>query len=267
MPEEGSAVDAAWIHFVLQSAETALRQQRAEPGGPGARHRFAQPRPDLAGGALCRLQGDVAGEALDDDDVDLAGADIVAFDIAAIFDRQALHLLQPEMGFLDLFRALDFLDADIQQADLGTIDMEQCAGHAGTHQGKVAELLGIGADVGADVENDRFGADRRPDRGNRGALDIAERLEQEAIERHQRAGVAGGDCDGSPALAHGLKGQPHARPLAAADRMARLVGHADGVGGVDDLDAAYERLFLVHERTDAGFIAEHDVADAGMSHR
>ena len=44
---------------------------------------------DLPGGSLGGLQRDVAGEAFDDDDIDDALADLVAFDEAAIVDAAA----------------------------------------------------------------------------------------------------------------------------------------------------------------------------------
>ena len=52
------------------------------------RHRVLQILADLLGGALGRLQRDVAGEALDHDHVDLALADLVALDEAVVVERQ-----------------------------------------------------------------------------------------------------------------------------------------------------------------------------------
>ena len=72
-------------------------------------------------------------------------------------------------GFLDLFLALDLLDADIEQADGRPLDAEQRARHGRAHDGEIDELVRVGADRGADVEHDALAAHGRPDRGDRRA--------------------------------------------------------------------------------------------------
>ena len=97
----------------------------------------------------------------------------------------------------------------------------------------VDEMLGIGADRGAEIEHNRLAPQRRPQRRDRRPLDAVQRLEVEARHRHQRAGVAGGDGDIGLATLDRIDGEPHRRfPAAVAERLARLVIHADGHVGV-----------------------------------
>ena len=100
--------------FSFSTRKPPRGQQRAEPRQPGARHGGLEILADLPGGAFRRLQGDVAGKALDDDDVDHALADLVALDEAAIVERQ-LGALQPGVRLAHLLGALDLLDADVEQ--------------------------------------------------------------------------------------------------------------------------------------------------------
>ena len=60
-------------------------------------------------------------------------------------------------------------------------------------------------------------------------------LEVESRHRHQRAGIAGRHRDVGLALLDRIDGQPHRRFAAAvAQRLARLVVHADRDVGVND---------------------------------
>ena len=115
--EKHAAIDLARVHLLAHPVEGALGQQIAEPCHPGARHGRAQIIGDLAGGAFGGLQRDIAGKAFGDHHIDGALADIVTFDETEIVDRVEIGLADQAAGLLDLFLALDFLDADIEQAD------------------------------------------------------------------------------------------------------------------------------------------------------
>ena len=120
-------------------------------------------------------------------------ADIVALDEAEIVDAVEVGLAEQPAGFLDLFLALDLLDADIEQADRRALDLEQRARHGAAHQGEIHQLLRVGADRRADIEHDALALQRRPDRRDRRALDIGHGAQAELRHRHQRAGIAGRD--------------------------------------------------------------------------
>ena len=73
--------------------------------------------------------------------------------------------------------------------------------------------------------------------GDRRTVDAVERLEHEARDRHQRAGVAGADDDiGAPFLDQ-VDRDAHRRIALAAQRRRRRIVHFDDLFGVDDVDA------------------------------
>ena len=101
--------------FSRSSRKAELREEVAEPRRPGARHGRAQIFGDLPRRAFRRLQRDIAGEALGDDDVDRAPAEIVAFHEAAILEARVVHLAQDPAGLAHLLHALDLLHPDIEE--------------------------------------------------------------------------------------------------------------------------------------------------------
>lgn len=109
-----------------EPVEGSLGEDVADPCKKRARHRGAQIFGDLTRRSLCCLQGDIAGKALGDDDIDGAAADIIAFDEAVIFDSLDVGLTDEAPGLLNLFLTLDLLHADVQKADGRTLDLEEC---------------------------------------------------------------------------------------------------------------------------------------------
>ena len=221
---------------------------------------------DLLSRSFRGLQGDVAGISVGHDDVDDTLADIVSLDEAVIANGKRC-LFQYRGGFSDLVEPLDLLDPDIEQPDGGRFEAEQRARHGRAHQCELDELTGVGPHIGADIEHDALGLDRRPDRGNRRAIDAFERLQAELGHGHERAGIArrhGGV--GAPVL-HRLKRKPHARPPAAlAKSLARLCVHGHGDVGVDDLRLRRESRMVGKHGLDAGRVADEQKAHVGMPH-
>ena len=114
--QEYAAIVAARIDPLAQLRPGAGGEQIADLGeGRGAEGVADELCVEL-GRALDRLQRDVAGEAVGDDDVDDAGTDVVALDEAVEEDRRALAA-QHGRGLTQLLVALQFLGADVQQAD------------------------------------------------------------------------------------------------------------------------------------------------------
>ena len=67
-------------------------------------HRALEIFADLAGGAFGGLERDIAGKTFGDDDVDLAAADIVAFDKALIVEIGQILFAQDAAGLAHLLR-------------------------------------------------------------------------------------------------------------------------------------------------------------------
>ena len=243
--EEHGTVGFVRVHLFAQRLEGIPRKQVADPGAPGAAHRRAQIFGDLPRGALGRLQRDIAAEAFGDNDVGSALADAVAFDKADEVELRQVGGAQQFGRLADFLAALHFLDADIEQADGRALQVEQRAGHRRAHHGQRLQMVRVAADRGAEIEHHRVAACGRPDRRQRRAVDALQHAQAESRHRHQRAGIAGGDRDIGLALFDGVDRLPHRRHLAAAaQRLARLVVHADGDGGVKHLRHLFQRRML-----------------------
>ena len=121
----------------------------------------------IGGDLPCRpfsgLQRDIAREALRDHHVDRAETDIVSLDEADIIEIGEVGVAQHAARLADRLESLDLLDADIEEADEGLVDVEDDARHRGAHHGKVRQMLGIRADSRADVEHDALAARIGPD--------------------------------------------------------------------------------------------------------
>src|SRR5438270_547772 len=64
--------------------------------------------------------------------------------------------------------ALLLLRADVQEADPRPVVLEDVPGEDGAHDAVLEQVLGLGVDVGADVEEDGAAMQRRHDRGDAG---------------------------------------------------------------------------------------------------
>ena len=215
----------------LSARSPLCGQQRAELRRQRAGQGLAHPGRHLLGRAFGGLERDVAGEALDHHDIDDALADLVAFDEAAVVDRQVV-LLQPGMRLPDLLDALDLLDADVEQPHARPLDVQDGAGHGGAHQREVGELARRGADIGAEVEDDAgcpTSVGHCPAMAGRSMPGMVVRT---SLAMAIRAPVLPAETMKSASrFVHGLERQPHAGRAPAAHGLARLVLHLhDGIG-------------------------------------
>ena len=81
-PSSGTApYSLQWVRRRYFS-NAGLAKQVAQPGTPAAIERVADQRPEIAGQRLAALEQHVADEAVADDDVDIVGEDVAAFDVA-----------------------------------------------------------------------------------------------------------------------------------------------------------------------------------------
>src|SRR5215471_2677580 len=93
-------------------------------------------------GTLGGLQGNVAGEAVSDDDIRRPRTDAVTLDKAEEFDRQ-LRGAQDVRSLLDGFDAFDLFLADIQERHRRAVDAEERASEGLAHDGEIDELARI----------------------------------------------------------------------------------------------------------------------------
>ena len=157
-PEQRGPAVGLGVQPLGELAQAAPLQQRPEPGRPGAGERLAQLPGGEAGGALERLQGHVAGEAVGHDHVDLAGQQVAALDVAGEADRQAAVRrvgVEQLIGAPGQLVALARLGADGEQADprLGDAEGGLRVGHA--ELGELDQHLRLGVGDRARVEQQR----------------------------------------------------------------------------------------------------------------
>ena len=186
------AVVAARIEPFAQPLEGRPHQQIGDARGQAAAEYLAQQIADELKRALAGLQRDVAGEAVGDHHVGGAGGDVVALDEADELRRDvagAQRLGGEAQGVV----ALQFLRADIQQADGGRGQAQHGAGEYVAHHREFHQVARVAQHVGAEVEQHHVAARRGADGRHGGPVDAGQCLDDDLGERQQRAGVAGGD--------------------------------------------------------------------------
>src|SRR6516165_9769195 len=157
------------VQLVAQRPERLPCKQIAELRAHGTRERRAQEIVDLSCRSLGGLERNIAAETFGYDDVGGSLANAIAFDEADIFKLGKVHRAQQLRGFANFLVALDFLDADIEQPDGWSLEVEHYARHGASHDRERNEVVGIPADGRTKVEHDRIAADRWPHGGNRRA--------------------------------------------------------------------------------------------------
>ncbi len=127
-------------------------------------------------------------------------------------------------------------------------------------------MLGVRADGRADVEHDGAPAQGRPQRRERRTVDLRHGAQADFRHGHEGAGIAGRDRAIGLAVANRLDRLPHRRIAPArAQRLARLVGHADGDAGVAHLGQRRQPGLGLEQGRDLLLVAEHQEFDVGKA--
>ena len=229
----------------LQRAERRARQQIAELPDQRAVHaRALSNSADLPCGALRGLERDVAGKAFGHHHVDRPLADIVALDEADIVEMRRLTARagcgRPRAPASSPFTSSTPI---LRSPTRRPVEAEQHPRHGAAHHGEIDQVLGIGADRGAEVEHDRVAPAASARCAAIAGRSIPAMVSQvEFGHRHQRAGIAGRDRDVGVALLDGVDGEPHrGLPAALAQRLARLVVHLTATSVCTRSEAALSR--------------------------
>ena len=155
---------------------------------------------------------------------------------------------------------LDLLRADIEQADGGLQRAQHGAGEDISHDRELHQILGVAAEIGAEVEHHALAAQGREEGGDRRAVDARQGPQHEFGDGHQRAGIAGGDDARRLARLHRVDGQAHARAATGAQRRRGLVVGGDDPVGVANLARLAQRPVAVEQRRYPPLIAEEEEA-------
>ncbi len=191
------------------------------------------------GHALGNLQRDVAHESIAYQHVGLAVEQVAAFDVAHEIQRQFLDQLE---GFLGQLVALGFFFADGEHAHARMLGGRKAVGknraeiHV-AHDGELLQILRLGIDVGAHVDQDGRRALRgRENRRQRRTIHSGQRAQHHLGGGHARAGIAGADEPGGLAFAHQAQSHAHRGVALGAHRLRRLLVHANHFPGMNNPD-------------------------------
>ena len=111
---------------------------------------------------------------------------------------------------------------------------------------------GVAVDVGADVEHGRAASQRRPVGDEGGPVQVGRHAQDQHGDRHQRAGVAGGDRGAAASPVFTASTAFHMLvPLPRRIAWAGFSSDPDHALGVADLDAAGQRRQLGQRRSSA----------------
>ena len=129
--------------------ESRLGQQVAQAAAPVAPEHVADQRGQITGQRLPAFEQHVADKAIAHHDVDRAGEDVPAFDVA---DEVEPGLLEHPESLPRELRALAFLLADRHQADPRSGRAEDVLSIEVAHDRELTQVGGSGAEVGPHVE-------------------------------------------------------------------------------------------------------------------
>src|SRR6516162_3514156 len=103
---------------------------------------------------ICRavpsgFQRDVPGKSLGDDHINLAAADVVAFDEATIIEFSEIALAQDAPRLAHLFQTFGFFDPDIEESNRWSRNAEKDRCCRSPHQCEIDQMIRLGADRGS----------------------------------------------------------------------------------------------------------------------
>ena len=182
---------------------------------------------------LHRLDDDVAGEAVGDDDVGDVRGDMLPLYVA---DEVEVALGQQGVGLLGQRTPLRLLFADVQQRHPGPFHLPRPLHVGRGHLGELHQVAGLAVRVGADVQENGELAGEGHEAHQGGPRDALDAAQVHDGSGHHGPGVAGGDeRPGLPRLDH-AQADDDGGILLVAGGLSRLLVHLDHLGGGDDGD-------------------------------
>src|SRR5579872_543854 len=190
-PQQRRAAILRVIDRLPQALQGAARKEKSNLRGQRALDGLLQQSENLYGKTLADFQGDIADESVTHDHVHVSREKISAFDIA---DKMHRELFQARVYLAREFIALDFFLADGQQADARAAVAECRPVIDFAHDRELHQMLRLGIDVGADIEQHGDAAlGIRERRSERDAIDGFQSPEQKSCHRHHSSGIASAD--------------------------------------------------------------------------
>ncbi len=186
------------------------------------------------GPAFDDFEGDVAGEAVGDEDVAGVFGEVASFDVANEVDEGVGH--DEFAGFLDERCAFFFFGADVEKSDFRVFDSADGFEVEGGHDGVLIEVSGFGGDVGSGITHHDGACMVGKDDGDAGAVCAGEGFEHEDAGGDEGASVSGGDEGVGFSLFAQFDHADDGGVAFVADGLDGGIVHGDDLGGGFDVD-------------------------------
>jgi hypothetical protein len=248
-----------------EPAERLPRQQVSDAGAERRRQFLVQQRLHRVDQPLADLQRHVSGEAVADDDVDVASVHVAAFDVAGKIDGCGLEQLVGVAGQIVSFTL--FL-SDRQQSDAWRTTAQRYPRVGGAHDRELDEMLRPAFDGRTGIEEHHGLPAGRDNRGERRAIDAGQTAKCADRRHHRRAGVTGAEDGGRGALSNRISGKPDRRTRLAPERDRCRLTHGNGLRRIQDFQIERAAARMPRELAlDRRAIADQQQPDLKMAGR
>src|SRR5690606_14738283 len=166
------------IELARKHLEGAARENISNARQKRTRHRLTQIINHEPRRALRRLEGDIAGITIRHHNIDRALGDIVTFDETVKLAGE-MRFAQHLRSALHILCTLDLFLTNIEKADCRLLQTEEDARKGLAHRGELHELMLVSPHCCTKIKRHAFATRRRPDGGERRALHIRDRLEDD----------------------------------------------------------------------------------------
>ena len=243
--EERRAAVLGVVDAPAEAAERLARQQVADARAERRRQLVVQQALDRLDQPFADLQRDVAGEAVADDDVDVAGVDVAPLDVADEVDRRVLEQL---VRLARQLVALALFLADRQQPDARRRAAEGDARVRRTHHARTARGAAGGTRPSRRESSSTAGCRRvgmivasagRSTPGSRPNAPCAAMTDAPVWPALKSASAS--------AVADRVGGDPDRRARLAPQRRRRRLRHLDPLRRVEDVDVERGRARMARQ--------------------
>src|SRR5437868_2093638 len=227
--QRGSAV-FRMIKPLLEVGKRATRQHVANLPRNCCPERLFERGTDQLRDPLRGFQRNVAHKSISDDYIHAAAIDVASFHIP---DKIQRKLLEQGECLAGEFIALGLFLPDGEQADSRTLGAEDFSAVSLTHYGELLQVLRLAIDVGANVEQDRGGSQRRRKNcGQRWTVYARQGAKNHLGGSHGRPGIPRTHKARGLSFAYQSQANLHGRVALGTHGMRRLLRHANNFAGV-----------------------------------
>ena len=221
------------IEPLAHRGEIFPHQQIRQPRAPIAAEHSAQTAEQERRESFHRLERDVAGKAVRDDDVRLRAVDIAALDVPDVV-HVGRHLLEHRGRGARVVVALRTFLAVGENPDARTRNVAHMAPVHAAHHGELHEVDRLHIDICARVDQQAESFAGRHQRRDRRPIDVVQIAEDHHRRRHHGARISGADECARVAALDEIESNVNRRTRLGQHRLERRVVHQHDFGRVFD---------------------------------